>query len=207
MKISVVMPCFLGEYQGAASNREEKLIRAIDSFLAQDYDDKELIIVSDGCKITTKLVVQGYKDYFNNNMDRIALIVINKEPLFSGRVRDVGLSHANGVWVCYLDSDDELGSTHLSSLANQIEYSDWVYWDDTIKGNGHDHKRDVQLYPIQCGTSTIAHRRDMKSDWADCNGYGHDFKFITKLIQESGNYAKINDMQYFVRHMPGNLDT
>ena len=33
MKISVIMPVYLGEYEGCATNREDKFIRAIHSFL------------------------------------------------------------------------------------------------------------------------------------------------------------------------------
>jgi glycosyltransferase involved in cell wall biosynthesis len=58
MKISVIMPCFLGEYEGCASNREQKLIRAIHSFNTQTHEDRELVIVSDGCEDTIRVANQ-----------------------------------------------------------------------------------------------------------------------------------------------------
>ena len=45
LKVSVVMASFLGEYSGAAKNRDKKFLRAVKSFKNQTYDNKELIIV------------------------------------------------------------------------------------------------------------------------------------------------------------------
>ena len=52
MKLSVIMPSFLGEYDGCASDRENKFIRSVHSFLENSIDEKELIVVGDNCEIT-----------------------------------------------------------------------------------------------------------------------------------------------------------
>ena len=56
MKISVVMASFLGEYEGCASDRENKFIRAVRSFLGNKYENKELVIVGDCCSITENIL-------------------------------------------------------------------------------------------------------------------------------------------------------
>ena len=59
-KVSVIMASFLGSYPGRSSNPEDKFIRAVKSFITQTYENKELIIVSDGCQMTNML----YKNLF-----------------------------------------------------------------------------------------------------------------------------------------------
>jgi glycosyltransferase involved in cell wall biosynthesis len=54
-KASVIMASFLGDYPNAASNRDKKLIRAVNSFINQSYENKELVIVSDGCTKTYEI--------------------------------------------------------------------------------------------------------------------------------------------------------
>ena len=65
MKISVVMISYLGEYPGARSNPIDKFKRAVDSYIGQTYNDKELIIISDGCDTTKEI----YQSYYSNHKD------------------------------------------------------------------------------------------------------------------------------------------
>ena len=61
MKFSVIMASTLAEYGGAASRRDEKIVRAIDSVIAQTFTDWELIVVADGC-MKTMAIVARYDD-------------------------------------------------------------------------------------------------------------------------------------------------
>ena len=83
--ISVVMASYLGNYSGAASNRDAKLRRAINSFLFQETG--ELIVVSDGCELTNQ-IVESYKN------PHIKLIKMMKQPLFAGSIRQRGIKES-----------------------------------------------------------------------------------------------------------------
>ena len=62
-KVSVIMASFLLPYPGSATNRDKKFVRAVNSFKKQTYQNKELIIVSDGCSLTVEL----YNKFFKND--------------------------------------------------------------------------------------------------------------------------------------------
>src|SRR3990172_406995 len=97
VKISIVTASFLGEYDYSATDRIAKFHRAINSFINQSYPNVELIVVADGCYSTATELAK----YLPN--PNIKLIQIEKEPLFSGNVRNTGLFFATGDYVCYLD--------------------------------------------------------------------------------------------------------
>ena len=61
VELSVIMPSFLGEYDGCASDRENKFIRAVHSFLENSLYDKELIVIGDNCEITDKLLNEYFE--------------------------------------------------------------------------------------------------------------------------------------------------
>jgi hypothetical protein len=95
MKISVIMPVYLGDYEGCASNREVKFVRAINSFLKNNFDS-ELIIVSDDCLIAKKIVADTFFDELNSK--RIKYIHTKpKSKLFSGELRSCGIKNATGL--------------------------------------------------------------------------------------------------------------
>jgi glycosyltransferase involved in cell wall biosynthesis len=59
-KISVITPSYLGEYENCASDRENKFIRAVNSFIANTYENKELVIIGDSCDITERLLTENF---------------------------------------------------------------------------------------------------------------------------------------------------
>lgn len=209
-KISVILPCYLGEYPQAAKDRAIKLNRAIRSFMEQNYEQKELIIIADGCHKTIDFIKNNYsltrsiKTYF-----------IQKQELFSGTVRDFGLKIADGDFVCYLDSDDMFkDSTHLSNIVNGFTSNpncDWLYFNDYVKYFHLDHlpmtERNVELTQGSIGTSNVAHKRIEGISWEGKNGYGHDYHFISSLMAQYPNYKKIEGCSYVVCHIPNTCDS
>jgi glycosyltransferase involved in cell wall biosynthesis len=213
VKISVVMASFLGEYDLSATDRVQKFHRAIHSFINQSYDNKELIVVADGC-YNTAVEIEKYLHEHKN----IKLVQIEKEPMFSGNVRNVGLFLATGDYVCYLDSDDFIGMGHLATLANYFEANpsiDWVYYDDYViyrfnpitREVLNKDMRDVNLELGSIGTCSVAHRKLSSISWSGHDGYNHDWYFIKKnLIDANLRHAKIYGCEYNVCHVPNSVD-
>ena len=93
-------------------NRAHILPRTIASVLAQTYSNWECIIVDDGSTDTTKDLIASYSDtrikyVYQHNAERSA-------------ARNNGIRHAQGEYICFLDSDDEYLPEHLEVLKDEI---------------------------------------------------------------------------------------
>ena len=200
-KVSVIMASYLLPYPGAATNRDRKFIRAVNSFKKQTYQNKELIIVSDGCPIT----IQLYDRFFSKDTN-IKLVQIPKQQLYSGEMRNSALKVADGDIISYLDSDDVLGPKHLEIIVEQfdLDQHDWVYYNDLLlldKDFKKFHLRIVEPRWASIGTSSISHKnlKELKGCWSV--GYGHDFLFMFKLASMGLKFKKLEKRaEYIVCH-------
>lgn len=197
------MPSYLGEYKKAAKNRDKKIIRAIRSVCNQRYKDWELIIIADGCEKTVEIVqsIQGIFSEYN-----VRLFYLDKQPLWSGKVRNAGLNEASGAYSCYLDIDDVFAPGHLQGIADNLNGKDWYWFDDYIWRDDRFVHRKCSVDSIgRCGTSNLIHLTNL-ARWNEKDNYAHDWNFINNLKAASKNYAYIKAGEYCVSHMPGRFD-
>ncbi|HRP94675.1 MAG TPA: glycosyltransferase [Rhodocyclaceae bacterium] len=87
-RISVIMPCF---------NAETFVAEAVDSVLGQTYPNIELIVVDDGSTDGSREILAAYGD-------RITVIPQSNSGPY--HARNLGLRHASGAYVAFLDADD-----------------------------------------------------------------------------------------------------
>ncbi|HUX57065.1 MAG TPA: glycosyltransferase family A protein [Bacteroidales bacterium] len=207
MRISVIMPVCLDPYQTvpepdtdqfvitSAPNAEYKFRRACDSFGNQNFRDAELIIVSDGNRRAEEIFKESYE-----YDPRFRFKYIEKQPSYSGKVRQTGLRMAKGDIICYLDHDDQIGKDHLTIINDNFdtEKYDWIYYDDYLVDGIIINVREVTPEICKIGTSSIAHRRDVNVKWG--NKYGHDWYLIKKYLLPLENCIKILTPQYYVCH-------
>jgi len=206
MKISVIMASFLSMPQ--RQNLEAKFVRAVKSFLNQTHEDKELIIVADGCEKTLNLYNQHFSDKEN-----VKIIPIPKQPLYSGTMRNIAYDVCEGDLVTYLDADDCIGKDHLKIILEQFNFEevDWVYYNDYMTLNKEFtklHIREVEPRWASIGTSSISHKHPKllkNGEWLKFStGYGHDFLFCMKLASLGYKFKKLDKMPcYIVAHYQG----
>jgi len=91
MKVSVIMPTY---------NRLGLLKRAIKSFLAQDYENSELIILDNGCS-------DGTTEYLKLNQNPRIKVIHQTENKILGSL-NVLWNAAQGDLICQLHDDDQL---------------------------------------------------------------------------------------------------
>lgn len=98
----------------ATYNREHTLGRVIDSVLAQDVADWELIVVDDGSEDGSAAVVEHYSD------GRIKLVRHDTNKGVTA-AKNTGLNHIRGDWFTTIDSDDEMVPDALSVMVSAAE--------------------------------------------------------------------------------------
>ncbi len=103
---SVIVPTY---------NRARLIRRTIDSVVAQNFEDWELIIVDDGSTDDTEAVVRSFDSekirYFKK---------VNEER---GAARNYGLEQARGKYVNFFDSDDLMYPQHLEQAYRYLRKS------------------------------------------------------------------------------------
>jgi glycosyltransferase involved in cell wall biosynthesis len=111
------MVSYLYDYPGSRSKPVQKFNRAVQSWVNQTFQSRELIIVSDGCELTNREYYQNWAEYEN-----IKLIEMPKsrDP-WPGKYRQLGVDNARGEWITYLDSDDLYLEDYLEKIAEQIQ--------------------------------------------------------------------------------------
>lgn len=203
---TIVMASYLGSYPTAASNRDKKIIRAIDSVVYQTFKDWELLVIADGCEKTYSVIENNYLED-----ERINCILIEKQDLWSGGPRNSGIMNAGGEYILYLDIDDFFGKKHLEIIASELSKfgnPEWDWFNDLEgkkDGSFSEKERDI-FKKHQHGTCNVVHKTRLGALWPHNGDYAHDFVFCNQLKMLSEIFCKLKTPQYHVCHIPKKLD-
>ena len=86
MRFSIIIPAF---------NSASYIKRALDSIKEQTFEDYELIVVCDSCIDNTKEIAEQYAD-------KVYEVDFHQD----GFTRNVGIDHADGEYLLFMDDDD-----------------------------------------------------------------------------------------------------
>lgn len=109
-KVSVIVPVY---------NAEAYLAKCIDSILAQDFGDFELILVEDGSTDASAAICSRYAGRYPAKIK-----VVRTEGKGLSDARNTGVRNACGEYVTFVDSDDLLFAgalTHLTDMAARYD--------------------------------------------------------------------------------------
>ncbi len=90
--VSIITPSY---------NSSRYIKNAIDSVIAQTYENWEMLIIDDASMDFSRQIVKEYM----NKESRIRLIEL-KENMGPAIARNIGIAEARGHYIAFLDSDD-----------------------------------------------------------------------------------------------------
>ena len=99
--ISIIIPVY---------NTEQYLRRCINSILAQNYYNLEIILIDDGSSDNSGAICDEYAGIHPN------IVVYHKKNKGASLARKYGLDRANGEYICFVDSDDWISADYISML-------------------------------------------------------------------------------------------
>lgn len=99
ISISVIIPLY---------NNRKYIRECIESVLNQTYAPHEIIVVNDGSKDGGEKIVEAFKQ----------VTLINQQNQGVTAARRIGIEHATGDWIYFVDSDDTL---YPEALAHLVE--------------------------------------------------------------------------------------
>ena len=108
MKISVIIPVF---------NADTKLKRCLHSLVCQTYIDFEVLLINDGSTDGSGLICEHFTKLDNR------FITIHKDNEGVSKARNLGIEKASGIFICFVDSDDEVLENYLQNLIDDFHKS------------------------------------------------------------------------------------
>lgn len=213
MRFSIIVPVY---------NVEDYLQLCIDSILANDCSDCEILLVDDGS--TDKVSPRLCDENAARHPDLIR--VIHQENKGPGGARNTGLEAARGDYVFFVDSDDTIALNALKRLSEEIDrtHAD-IYTFHMASHDGTGPKTPMKVSICEGSVIRLADhpeallsipaiwariwRRDlfthMDIRFPDRVWIGEDLRTTTKLLASASTIAMLSDTLYFYLVRPGSI--
>jgi glycosyltransferase involved in cell wall biosynthesis len=190
-------------------NRAHILERALESLLKQEMKDWECLIVNDGSSDSTDEIVQSWV----NKDDRFRYLKHSHRG--QALTKNAGILASSGLFITFLDSDDEYMPDHLSmrkAMLEEYPYVDLLHGGVTIVGDQfvpdmHDSSNMIHLSDcIIGGTFVFSKSAILTLNGFDNISYGDDTTLYEKAEQAGMNIARTDYPSYvYYRDMPDSL--
>lgn len=106
--ISIIIPVY---------NTQKYILDCLNSLIRQTYQDFEVLLVNDG---STDASAQIITDYIRDNQ-LANFHLIHKENGGVSSARNLGLEHARGKWIAFIDSDDWAEPGYLQHMIEGLQ--------------------------------------------------------------------------------------
>jgi glycosyltransferase involved in cell wall biosynthesis len=201
--ISIIIPCY---------NDAKYVEQAVNSALAQTFQNKEIILIDDGSNDKTKAVLERLEP----KLDKL----ITQSNYGQSKARNIGIAAAKGEYILVLDSDDYFEPTFCEKALEKIIQNQnfkiiscyaWLLFNDHSKRlfKPVGGKIDTFLF----SNAAIGNSLFRKSDWQKGGGYDEemkqgfeDWEFYIRLLKDGGEAYIIKEPLFNYRKR-GNTTT
>lgn len=187
---SIIIPTF---------NRAHLLSRAIESVIAQEFSDWQLIVVDDGSSDNTGEVVRVFTDIDT----RISYHYSKNQG--AAEARNLGATFASGRYLTFLDSDDEYLPDHLAIRADilsaqpalEMLHGGVEVIGDTMIADKNDPAKLIPIADCIIG-GTFVIRRDLFKKLAGFSDipYSDDNDFFERAREHGAFIKKVDSPSY-----------
>lgn len=213
-RISLIVPVY---------NAEQYISRCIDSILAQNFTDFELILVNDGSKDNSLEVSNHY-----SGLDA-RVVVVSQANAGVSSARNHGINIAKGDYICFVDADDHVSPSYLEQLVRPALQNDKI--DLVLQGRikcesgkqtkiAPDHDgvyflnedpgffKDVNLFRF-CAVYSKLFKRDIiqnhEISFSKTLNHGEDFDFLANYLFYCDGVEVSTCANYYYMINPGSL--
>ena len=200
-RVSVLMPCF---------NHGAYILEAIDSVLAQTFQDFEIIVVDDGSNDpATHRILTGLA-----TPKTTVLTTINQGL---PAARNYAASHASGAFFCALDADDKLAPTWFERAIQVLEQRpDVMFVSHWLETFGDEH---WTWTPERCDLPSLLARNTVngaalvrREAFEAVGGYDEtmrdgceDWDFWLRLVECGLMGTIVPEVLFYYRRRPGSM--
>ncbi len=174
-KHSIIVPAY---------NTGEAIRRCIDSVVAQTSADWELLVIDDGSKDSTPAIIDTYAQ----TDGRIQAFHVTNGGV--ARARNIGMEHANGEYVMFVDSDDWIEPDYLRQVEACMEDCSDIY----MLGITIDHCDEAGKVCYSEIKGAPVHRRISSGEVLDNVGY------LTRTMNMESSCLKSYRREFLLQH-------
>lgn len=201
MYFSIIIPAY---------NAGKTLNRCIDSILAQTFSDYEVIVVNDGSTDNTKTIIDNYSG------SNSKILAVHKPNGGVSSARNEGLRHAQGEYIVFVDSDDEVTQSYLESFYKTgydcIVTGVTVLKKQTTRTEVPDKISEIEKSGFAAFINEYSHHSYIRGPYAkafrhdiikNCNlqfdekmHWSEDYLFLLKFMEKSDKILLLNQSNY-----------
>lgn len=191
-------------------NAEKYIYRCIESICNQTYTNVEVILVNDGSTDNSGMLCDKFATIYPN------ILVLHTHNYGASIARKKGLEISRGEYVCFLDSDDYVTPTYISSLFNLI-----IKYNTNISiGNVFKYKEGEQTHKMHLANdSYLLSFKELMPRFYKYNYWGfwgklykkevfthisfptatlcEDYAVMTQIFSKEKNIAYTNEILYY----------